>query len=71
MKPRFQFGNIVVVDDNQIGVIVKILLRVSIPNGYVYEVYVCGSEKINKYDEDSINHYVYSEELSEGEKEFY
>lgn len=68
-KARFQFGNVVVVDTDQIGVIVKTWR--SGKNGYLYQVYVRSYNGIGEYDEDKINHFVYSKELHEGEGEFY
>ena len=66
---KFQFGNIVVVDDDQIGVIVKTWHN---PNkGYHYEVYVRSYNGAREYDENQIKHFVYSKYLSEEEKGFY
>lgn len=62
---KFQFGNIVVVDDGQIGVIVK-----SWANGS-HEVYVRSYGLIHDYSEDEIRHFVYSKELNDEEKDLY
>jgi len=72
MKPKFQFGNVVVVDKNQIGLIVKTWQNSPHQEpGFNYEVYVRPYNGIDEYQEEEINHFVYSEELSEDEKEFY
>lgn len=71
-KQKFQFGNVVVVDDNQIGVIVKIRSPSSNPAGsYRYEVYIRSTCKIFGYPQSEINHFIYSKELEPHEKEFY
>lgn len=62
---KFQFGNIVVVDGEDIGVIVK-----SWSNN-TYEVYVRYFNAVKEYKESDIMHYVYSKELSEEQKEYY
>jgi len=64
-KPKFQFGNVVVVDGDQIGVIVKTW------GGYEYEVYVRNENRIRQFKETDIDHYVYSKQLSEDEMRFY
>ena len=62
---RFQFGNVVVVDDDQIGVIVK-----SWGDGS-HDVYVRSYNTISQYKEKEIDHFIYSKELSSEEYEFY
>lgn len=55
MKAKFLFGDIVVVDVDQIGVIVKAWQR---ENGsFYYEVYVRLANGILEYDEDKIERY--------------
>ena len=71
MNPKFQFGNVVVVEVDQIGVIVK-----SWKNnygGYDHDVYVrsYSYNSVKCYPDDEIKHFVYSKELSEEECEFY
>ncbi len=61
----FQFGNVVVVDDDQIGVVVK-----SWAAGH-HDVYVRSYNSIREYDFKDIRHYVYSKELTANEREFY
>ena len=61
----FQFGNIVVVDGDQIGVIVKTW------GGYSYDVYVRSENRIREFKEAGIDHFVYSKQLSEDEVRFY
>ncbi len=71
-KPKFYFGNVVVVEDDLIGVIVKTWGPTEYKNSkYNYEVYVRSVSGIIEYDETQINHFVYSKELSEDEKDFY
>lgn len=61
----FQFGNVVVVDGDQIGVIVK-----SWADGS-HDVYVRNHNCVWAYRAESIRHYVYSKELTGEEREFY
>lgn len=70
-KPIFQFGNVVVVDDDQIGVICKTWGPGSRTKTYHYEVYVRNLNGINEYEEKDISHFVYSKDLTKEEKEFY
>ena len=53
-RPLFLFGDIVVVDVNQIGVVVKTWEN---NKGYTYEVYVRSYNKINTYEEREIDRY--------------
>ena len=59
---KFQFGNVVVVADDQIGVIVK-----SWGGGAYnsYDIYVRSYNRINEYAESEIKHFVYSKHLAE------
>jgi hypothetical protein len=68
VMPIFQFGNVVVVDDDQIGVIVK--TWVSKPE-YTYEVYVRNYNTIKEYSESEIKHYIFSKSLHESEYDLY
>ena len=61
----FQFGNVVVVDGDLIGVIVK-----SWADG-THDVYVRSYNDIREYKKDDIKHFVYSKYLSEEEYKFY
>lgn len=61
-NPKFQFSNVVVVEDNLIGCIVK-TWGASKMRGIHYEVYVRSWNCIKEYDEDEINHFVYDKEL--------
>lgn len=65
MKLSFQFGNIVVVDDDMIGVIVE-----SWAND-THDVYVRSYNGVSEFKAEDISHYIYSKELSEDEMEFY
>lgn len=62
---KFQFANVVVVDDGQIGVIVK-----SWADGN-QDVYVRSYNGVRQYLESDIRHYVYSKELSMEQFEYY
>lgn len=62
---NFQFGNIVVVDDDQIGVIVKLW------EDGACDVYVRNYNLVREYDIKKIKHYVYNKELLPDEYEFY
>jgi len=62
---KFQFGNIVVVEEDQIGVIVKSWVLGT------HDVYVRSYNAVREYAEIDIKHFVYSKELSEDEHEYY
>jgi len=62
---RFQFSNVVVVDTDQIGVIVKSW------ENKTHDVYVRSYNCIKEYKEKDIQHYVYSKELHYGDDAFY
>lgn len=62
---KFQFGNVVVVDDEEIGVIVK-----SWADGS-HDVYVRSYNCVRVYPENEIKHFIYSKTLSEDERKFY
>ena len=53
-RPLFLFGDIVVVEVNQIGVVVKTWKN---NKGFTYEVYVRSYNKINVYEEREMNRY--------------
>lgn len=61
----FQFGNVVVVDNDQIGVIVKSWVNND------HDVYVRSYNGVKTYQGKDIRHFVYSKELSEDELRFY
>ncbi len=64
----FQFGNVVVVGDDQIGVIVK---SWSDDTYEVYEVYVREYNAVRSYESSEIKHFVYSKHLSADEYKLY
>lgn len=66
--PIFQFSQVVVVEGDLIGVVLKTWNEKS---GYSYFVYVRDYNDIHQYNEADIQHFIYSKELSEEEKEFY
>lgn len=53
-RPLFLFGDIVVVDVDQIGVVVKTWEN---NYGFTYEVYVRNYNKINTYEEREMDRY--------------
>ena len=61
----FQFGNVVVVEENQIGVIVKSW------SDNIHDVYVRSYNGVKSFPEDEIRHYIYSKELLDEQKNFY
>lgn len=61
----FQFGNVVVVDGDQIGVIVKSWVNND------HDVYVRSYNGVKTYRGADIKHFVYSKELTPEETEFY
>ena len=65
---RFQFGNVVVVNGEDIGVIVKTW---ETQGGYSHDVYVRYFNEIRNYMETDIKHFIYSKELTEDERAFY
>lgn len=67
---RFQFGNIIVVNTDQIGVIVK-TWHGKVPYTYNYDVYVRSHNGVRNYEEKDINHFIFSKELTSDELEFY
>lgn len=62
--PRFQFSNVVVVEDSLIGCVVK-TWGASKMRDIHYEVYVRSYNCIKEYDESEIKHFVYDKELED------
>ena len=62
--PRFQFSNVVVVEDSLIGCVVK-TWGASKMGDIHYEVYVRSYNCIKEYDESEIKHFVYDKELED------
>ena len=62
--PKFQFSNVVVVEDSLIGCVVK-TWGASKMRGIHYEVYVRSYNCIKEYDESEIKHFVYDKELED------
>jgi hypothetical protein len=60
--PKFQFSNVVVVEDTLVGRIVK-TWGASINRGVHYEVDVRSYNNIVEYDEKDIKHFIYDKEL--------
>ena len=60
---KFQFSNVVVVDDGHIGVVVK-----SWANN-TYDVYVRSYNKVMGYQEGQMKHFVYDKELRDDHHE--
>ena len=62
---KFQFSNVVVVENDLIGVVVK-----SWENN-THDIYVRAFNTITNYPEKYIKHFVFSKELAEDERKFY
>lgn len=70
MNAKFLFGDIVVVEDYLIGIIVKTWYS-TMRNGYHYEVYVRNYNGIKEYNEEEIERYrVRHKYLTEEEYEY-
>ncbi len=67
-EPKFQFGEIVMVQNGFVGVIVKTWEK---ELEYHYEVYVRSFNAIKDYDEEEISHYIHHKELSEDDLQYY
>ena len=66
---KYTFGDIVIVDDDNIGVIVK--CWTSFTHNYSYELYVRNYNGIKEYKENEIERYMVRHKyLSEEEKEY-
>lgn len=65
---RFYFSDIVVVDGDQIGCIVKTWEG---GRGYTYEVYVRSQNGIIEFSETEVQRYIVSKELSEEEQSWH
>lgn len=70
-KPRFQFSNVVVVDDGWIGLVVKSWAPSQNGGEFQHDVYVRVLNTIRTYPESEIWHYVYSKELLDDQADFY
>ena len=67
-KPLYLFGDVVVVDENLIGVIVKTWEN---SKGYHYEVYVRNYNGIKEYRENEIDRYRVRHKELNGEEMYY
>lgn len=68
---KFTFGDIVVVEGIEIGVVVKCWISFRDKKEYKYEVYVRNYNIIKEYEEKDIQRYmVRHKELSEEEQEY-
>lgn len=63
--PKFQFGNVVIIEENLVGCIVKTwgASLTGRKRGVHYEVYVRSWNSIKEYDEKEIEHFIYDKEL--------
>ena len=64
MKPKYQFSNVVIVNEGHIGVILKTFKN---KNGYFYDVYVRLTNSIEEFNEADIDHLVYDKVIPEYE----
>ena len=62
---KFQFGNVVVVDEDKVGVIIKSWANLT------YDVYVRSYGLIREYKEPNIKHFVYGKYIPESDLDFY
>jgi len=69
-QPQFQFANVVVDKDGNIGVIVK-TWGASENRPHHYDVYIRSFNGVREYDQHELFHYVYSKELIPDQVEFY
>lgn len=68
---KFTFGDIVVVNEIEIGVVVKCWININDKKEYKYEVYVRNYNYIKEYKEKDIQRYmVRHKELSEEEQRY-
>ena len=68
---KFTFGDIVVVEENLIGVVVKSWIICNTPKHYEYEVYVRNFNSIKRYEEKDIQRYMVRHKyLSDEEMEY-
>lgn len=68
---KFTFGDIVVVEEELIGVVVKCWISYRENKEYYYEVYVRNYNAIKKYNEEDVERYmVRHKELNDEEKEY-
>lgn len=68
--PKYQFGNVVVTDGGQLGVICK-TWGASQSRPHHYDVYVRSLNALREHDEDTLRHYVFSKELADDELDHY
>lgn len=62
---KYNFGNIVIIEEGLIGVIVKCWADDT------YEVYVREYNGVGTYNSGEIRHYIFSKAIPENEKQFY
>lgn len=68
---QFTFGDIVIVEDNLIGVVVKSWIRFSDKKKIIHEVYVRDFNGIKEYEENQMQRYMVRHKyLSEEEQEY-
>jgi hypothetical protein len=69
-EPKFHFAEVVVVNEQQIGVILKSWDRNSEGN-YYYEVYVRSNNAIQEFHQNQITKFIWHKELSEDDLQYY
>lgn len=69
-SPKYQFGNVVVTEGGQLGVICKTWMC-SQSRPHHYDVYIRSLDALREYDEDTLRHYVFSKELADDELDHY
>lgn len=68
VTPYFNFGNLVVVEKKKLGVVVR---GWSLADGLNYDVYVRGVNKIVRYPEREIRHYLVPNVVDQYQEEKY
>jgi hypothetical protein len=56
-KPKFLFGDIVVINENQIGVVLKTWDMMDVIRKFEYEIYNRMTSEVESYFEDDIERY--------------
>lgn len=67
-KPAFGFGNVVMVDDGLVGVVIK---SWGGSGSYNHDVYVRSFNGIRNYRESEMRHFIYDKELTQESLGYY
>lgn len=69
LKAKFYFGDVVIVEKDLVGCVVKTWCSHTV--GFTYEVYVRYSNAIFEYAEDDLKRFIVGKELTEEESTYY